>query len=224
LDVRFEDFRKEEPTLMPEDLLASALASGFHRTIEDVIAKSTPPEDAKWDISVEAHVESSLAETERALTAEARHILVSTFEESESLRRQFEQGNDSFASLAEEHSSCPTKHHGGHLGKIQPGSLVDSVDQVIFNAPLEVIQGPTKSEFGYHLIMVEKRSDADDHRLGVRIRVNLLASASNFLLQVFVQEAYDTCPLISSFRERGDVSVVVLSGSGVWRLDLGPTM
>jgi hypothetical protein len=73
--------------------------------------------------------------------------------------------------------------------------------------------------------MVEKRSDTNaDPHLSVRIRVNLLASASNFLLQVFIKEAYDRCPLIASFREQGDVSVVVLSGSGVWRLDLGPTM
>jgi parvulin-like peptidyl-prolyl isomerase len=102
------DFQKERPTLMPEELLASAIASGFHRTIENVITESKPPKDAKWGISVEAHVESSLAET-KDVFAEARHILVPTFEEAEALRRQFEQGADSFGKLAHQRSKCPSK-------------------------------------------------------------------------------------------------------------------
>jgi hypothetical protein len=32
------NFQKERPTLMPEELLASAIASGFHRTIKKAIA------------------------------------------------------------------------------------------------------------------------------------------------------------------------------------------
>ena len=86
-------------------------------------------------------------------TALARHILVRTREEAERLRQQIKLGAD-FAKLAKKHSSCASKKRGGDLGEIRPGQMVKAVDTVIFKNPVNTVQGPIKTQFGFHLIEV----------------------------------------------------------------------
>ena len=37
--------------------------------------------------------------------------------------------------------------------------MVREFDQVVFSAPLNVVQGPVKTQFGYHLLEVTSRQD-----------------------------------------------------------------
>ena len=90
-------------------------------------------------------------------SAMAKHILVKTKQEAEELKQRLAKGED-FATLAKKYSTCPTKKREGDLGEIYPGQLVKSVEQVIFNKPLLKVQGPVKSKFGFHLIVVYFRS------------------------------------------------------------------
>ncbi|MCP1645339.1 peptidyl-prolyl cis-trans isomerase C [Pseudomonas citronellolis] len=85
--------------------------------------------------------------------AMARHILVKTAAEAEQLKQRLAKGED-FAALAKKHSTCPSGKHGGDLGELRPGQLVRSVDAVVFKKPLNVVHGPVKSQFGYHLVQV----------------------------------------------------------------------
>jgi len=90
-------------------------------------------------------------------TAEARHILVKTQEEGERIKQEIADGGD-FAALARKYSSCPSSRSGGDLGAFGPGQMVKEFDHVCFTAPVGVVQGPVKTQFGYHLIEVTKRS------------------------------------------------------------------
>ncbi len=90
--------------------------------------------------------------------AEARHILVDTEELCEDLKNKIAEGAD-FANLAKEHSSCPSGANGGDLGSFGPGQMVPEFDKVVFSAPVNEVQGPVKTEFGYHLLEVTSRSD-----------------------------------------------------------------
>ena len=83
----------------------------------------------------------------------ARHILVNTREEAERLRQLIKSGAD-FAKLAKKHSTCASKKRGGDLGEVRPGQMVKAVDTVIFKKPVNTVQGPIKTQFGYHLIEV----------------------------------------------------------------------
>ncbi|MCL6692884.1 peptidylprolyl isomerase [Pseudomonas sp. R3.Fl] len=85
--------------------------------------------------------------------AMARHILVKTATEAEQLKLRLAKGED-FAALAKKHSTCPSGKRGGDLGELRPGQLVRSVDAVVFKKPLNVVHGPVKSQFGYHLVQV----------------------------------------------------------------------
>ena len=90
--------------------------------------------------------------------ASARHILVADEQSCNDLKTKIAEGAD-FAAVAQEHSSCPSGAQGGDLGEFSPGMMVREFDEVVFSAPLNEVQGPVKTQFGYHLLEVTKRSD-----------------------------------------------------------------
>lgn len=90
--------------------------------------------------------------------ASARHILVDTEEQCEALKQEIAGGRD-FAEVAQAHSRCPSGRNGGELGSFGPGMMVKEFDEVVFSAPLNEVQGPVKTQFGYHLLEVTQRED-----------------------------------------------------------------
>lgn len=89
--------------------------------------------------------------------ARARHILVPTLESCEDLKTQIEGGAD-FADVAKANSQCPSGRQGGDLGEFGPGQMVKEFDEVVFSADVGSLQGPVKTQFGYHLLEVTSRS------------------------------------------------------------------
>lgn len=90
--------------------------------------------------------------------ATARHILVSTEEDCEDLKKQIEAGLD-FTACAQEHSKCPSGRQGGELGEFGPGQMVPEFDRVVFQEAVGVVHGPVKTQFGYHLVEVTARTE-----------------------------------------------------------------
>jgi len=88
--------------------------------------------------------------------ASARHILVDTEEKCLQLKEKIQEGED-FAEIARIHSNCPSKAQGGDLGKFGPGRMVKEFDEVVFSADVNSLQGPVKTQFGYHLLEVTSR-------------------------------------------------------------------
>ena len=92
------------------------------------------------------------------VTATARHILVETEEQCQELKDRIDAGED-FAAVAKEYSSCPSKAQGGDLGSFGPGMMVPEFDKVAFSADVNSLQGPVKTQFGYHLLEVTNRTE-----------------------------------------------------------------
>jgi len=90
--------------------------------------------------------------------ATARHILVDTQEQCQAIKDEIAGGAD-FAELARQHSSCPSGARGGDLGEFGPGMMVPEFDKVVFSADVGTVQGPVKTQFGYHLLEVTSRKD-----------------------------------------------------------------
>ena len=90
--------------------------------------------------------------------ATARHILVASEDKCNELKAAIEGGAD-FAQVAKENSSCPSSRDGGNLGSFGRGQMVREFDEVVFSAPVGVVQGPVKTQFGYHLVEVTQRND-----------------------------------------------------------------
>ncbi len=91
--------------------------------------------------------------------AQARHILVDTAEECETLKDQIKAGTTDFAKAAADHSNCPSGKQGGDLGEFGPGQMVKEFDTVVFSEALNAVHGPIKTQFGYHLIEITSRTD-----------------------------------------------------------------
>ena len=89
--------------------------------------------------------------------ARARHILVQTLEACQDLKTQIEGGAD-FAEVAKANSQCPSGRKGGDLGEFGPGQMVKEFDDVVFSADVGTLQGPVKTQFGYHLLEVTSRN------------------------------------------------------------------
>lgn len=90
--------------------------------------------------------------------ATARHILVDSEEICLELKKEIEQGAD-FGDIAKEYSSCPSGSQGGDLGEFGPGMMVPEFDKVVFSAPVNTVQGPVQTQFGYHLLEVTSRTE-----------------------------------------------------------------
>ena len=90
--------------------------------------------------------------------ASARHILVDDESFCQKLKQKIQDGTD-FADMAREHSTCPSGQRGGDLGTFGRGQMVQEFDSVVFSAPINEVQGPVQTQFGYHLIEVTSRDD-----------------------------------------------------------------
>ena len=87
----------------------------------------------------------------------ARHILVSSEDECEKIKSKILEG-EGFADLAREYSQCPSGEQGGELGEFSPGEMVPEFDAVVFEAEIGKVHGPIKTQFGYHLVEVLRRT------------------------------------------------------------------
>ena len=91
-------------------------------------------------------------------TAEASHILVKTKEEAETIKKELDGGAD-FAKLAKEKSlDTGSAQNGGSLGQFSPGQMVKEFDDKVFSMKPGEISDPVKTQFGYHIIKLEKIS------------------------------------------------------------------
>ena len=90
--------------------------------------------------------------------AKASHILVKDEKACLQLKSEIESGS-SFSDLAKKHSLCPSGKQGGSLGEFSRGQMVKEFDDIVFSKEIGKTHGPVKTQFGYHLILIEDRKD-----------------------------------------------------------------
>lgn len=91
-------------------------------------------------------------------TVLARHILVNTEEEANRIKDEINSGL-SFADAAMKYSTCPSKEQGGNLGEFSKGMMVPEFEKASFEAEIGALTGPVKTQFGYHLIIVDSKNE-----------------------------------------------------------------
>jgi peptidyl-prolyl cis-trans isomerase SurA len=75
------------------------------------------------------------------------------------IRQQIEGGGD-FGQFARSYSQDGSASRGGDLGWISPGETVPEFERAMNNLPDGQVSGPVRTEYGYHLIQVMGRRDA----------------------------------------------------------------
>ncbi|MGI6466347.1 MAG: peptidylprolyl isomerase [Sphaerochaetaceae bacterium] len=81
----------------------------------------------------------------------ASHILVKDRALAESILKRLKQGA-SFASLARQYSTCPSKSKGGDLGFFKEGDMVIPFEREVKRISVGSIGKVVATQFGYHVI------------------------------------------------------------------------
>ncbi|MBF0195320.1 MAG: SurA N-terminal domain-containing protein [Magnetococcales bacterium] len=104
----------------------------------------------------------------QAETREARHILVkidekvddaAALKKIQQAAKRLKDGED-FANVAKDTSEDVSASQGGSLGQFARGMMVKPFDDVAFSLNIGIISEPVKTQFGYHLIKVDKINPA----------------------------------------------------------------
>lgn len=93
-------------------------------------------------------------------TVTARHILVDSEEEANNIATEIRDGK-SFEDAAKEYSKCPSSSQGGSLGAFTRGRMVPEFENAAFKLEIGELSNAVKTQFGYHLIKVDSKQDAD---------------------------------------------------------------
>jgi peptidyl-prolyl cis-trans isomerase D len=121
---------------------------------------------------IQAYYESHPEEFSSPKTVEARHILIKVAAEAEqetveNARRRAEEiyqlarGGEDFAELAKQYSEGPTRDRGGYLGAFEKEQMVKPFSDAAFAMQAGEISEPVRTDFGWHVIKVEKVNEAD---------------------------------------------------------------
>ena len=112
----------------------------------------------------------------------AKHILIDSEDKCKEILEEIENGTKAFEVAAQEYSTCPSGQKGGDLGEFGRGQMVKEFEDAAFNGEVGKVIGPVKTQFGYHLIKVENRTEetiASFDEAKESIRRNLLNMKQN---------------------------------------------
>ena len=133
-------------------------------TARELLGQCTLTQEVKDLVPSEAqcrdYYEKNKDRFRKGAQANARHILVDDEEKAKEILAMIEAGDKSFEDAAKEFSTCPSSQKGGDLGTFGPGQMVAEFDQAVFSAKEGDLLGPVKTQFGFHLIRVEKLTEA----------------------------------------------------------------
>lgn len=111
------------------------------------------------DQEITAYYEANNKEFNRPAQVRARQILVADEAKGQEVLGLLRQGRP-FAELAEEYSLSPDAAQGGDLGFFARGEMPPEFDEVVFDLPVNRLSDLVKSEYGYHIFLVEEKRKA----------------------------------------------------------------
>ena len=113
------------------------------------------------DEDVKKYYEDNLDKFQQGATVNADHILVDSEEKALEILAKIESGEMSFGDAAKQYSSCPSGQRGGNLGDFGRGQMVPEFDTAVFELAVgEITKTPVKTQFGYHLIKLNSKSES----------------------------------------------------------------
>lgn len=104
---------------------------------------------------------------------DASHILVDDEKTAKEIKEKLDKGED-FAALAKEYSKdTANADNGGNLGEFSKGQMVKEFEDAAFALKEGEISEPIKTQFGYHIVKINKVSDSvDDNRDTITKAIN----------------------------------------------------
>ncbi len=136
---------------------------------------------------VEKYYKDHKEEFKRPATAKIRYVTISraptapdTAAALARAQRVRQAALTDFAKTAgEESADSVSRAQGGNLGKIRRGTTIPALEQAAFNLPVGQVSEPILSQFGYHIIKVNSRTDEE-------------ADVQHIMIPIERSEEYDT--------------------------------
>lgn len=111
------------------------------------------------DLEVAAYFKDNHDQFDRPTQVRARQIVVAEEAEGQKVLDLLRQGQP-FADVAAEYSLSPDAQQGGDLGFFGRGEMPPEFDEIVFDLPVGRLSKLVKSEYGYHIFMVEEKRKA----------------------------------------------------------------
>ena len=189
------------------------------------------------DEDVAEFYQANQARYQTAETVEARHILIKVAddatedEDAEALKRAEEiyakataAGND-FSELAKAFSEGPSAQNGGSLGAFEKASMVKPFADKAFDMTAGEISEPVRTQFGWHIIKVEKKNPASEKSLAdvsEEIRKGLLDEKSETETYAASENAFDMVLGSESLKDAGELAQLSVIESAFFTRWKGP--
>ena len=167
----------------------------YENAKRDILAQMAMRETLK-DVTVteeelKAFYDQNQQQFKKGETVNAKHILTDSEEKCHDILEEIVKGEKTFEDAAKEFSTCPSKERGGDLGEFGKGQMVKEFEDAAFSAEIGHVVGPVKTQFGYHLIKVEKKNEASVvsfEQIKENLRTNLLQQKQSTAYNQKVEE------------------------------------
>ncbi len=111
------------------------------------------------DEEVSAYFKANRDQFDRPEQVRARQIVVADEAEGQEVLGILRQERP-FAEVAAEYSLSPDAKQGGDLGFFSRGEMPPEFDAIVFDLPVKRLSDLVKSEYGYHIFLVEEKRKA----------------------------------------------------------------
>ncbi len=170
------ELREQHGVGLDEFLKQRAAEPMYRQTVLQtrLLEKLFPERVRVSDDEIQAHYEKNKSSYDRPEMVKASHILISTDgavtnEDRAAARKKAEEAlaevrkpDADFAQVARERSACPSKERGGDMGFFpRHGAMVEPFAEAAFKMKVGEISDVVETPFGYHIIKVTGRKDAE---------------------------------------------------------------
>ena len=138
------------------------------------------------DEEIREYFEANKARFAKGASVHAKHILVDS--ERQNVMKLLESivsGGKVFEDVAKESSTCRQEQTVETLANSEKDKMVKEFEDAAFAAEIGHVVGPVKTQFGYHLIKVEDKKEAEDAKLD-----DVKEQIKSEIMQKKQQEAY----------------------------------
>ncbi len=135
-----------------------------------------------------------------AARVEAWHIMVESEEDADEAMHRLRQG-ESFDEVARQMSVAPDASRGGEMGMVRRGDLSQGMEEVVFGLSEGDISPVTRSEYGYHIFMLERHEEPRLKDLD-EVRDEIIARLSSRLKQEIFEK------LVEDLKTMAEIAII----------------